>query len=97
MSVSRGNRACRDAGLPGQLLHDFRRTAVRNLERAGLPRSTAMALVGHKTESIYRRYAITDEAMLREGVEKLSKLHEAGGTSQDSPAATLRRARVAQD
>jgi hypothetical protein len=53
------------------------------MERAGVPRSTAMALVGHKTESIYRRYAITDEAMLREGVEKLSRLHEAsGGTSR---------------
>jgi hypothetical protein len=38
-----------------------------------------MALVGHKTESIYRRYAITDEAMLREGAEKLSRLHDAGG------------------
>jgi len=85
------NRACREAGLPGKLLHDFRRTAVRNLERAGVPRSTAMALVGHKTESIYRRYAITDEAMLREGVEKLSKLHEASGAGQDGPAATLGR------
>ncbi|HXK08506.1 MAG TPA: hypothetical protein VMT70_02565 [Vicinamibacteria bacterium] len=71
------NRVCRDAALPGKLLHDFRRTAVRNLERAGVPRSTAMALVGHKTESIYRRYAITDEAMLREGAERLSQLHEA--------------------
>jgi hypothetical protein len=33
--------------------HDFRRTAVRNLERAGGPRSDAMAMVGHKTEAIY--------------------------------------------
>lgn len=59
-----------------RILHDFRRTAVRNLERAGVPRSTAMALVGHETESIYRRYAIVDEAMLREGV---AKLDAAGG------------------
>ena len=36
-----------------------------------------MAMVGHKTESIYRRYAITDEKMLKEGAEKLSALHEA--------------------
>ncbi len=62
-----------------------------------MSRSVAMKLTGHLTESIYRRYAITDEAMLREGVEKLSKLHEAGGTSQGSPAATLRTTRVAQD
>jgi integrase len=76
------NKACREACVPGKLLHDFRRTAVRNLERAGVPRSTAMALVGHKTESIYRRYAITDEAMLREGAEKLSRLHEASGANE---------------
>ncbi len=53
------------AGYPDKLLHDFRRTAVRNLERAGVPRSSAMAMVGHQTESIYRRYAIQDETMLR--------------------------------
>lgn len=66
-------RAARKAGLPGKLLHDLRRSAVRNLERAGVPRSTAMAMVGHETESIYRRYAIVDEAMLREGAKKLAE------------------------
>lgn len=64
-------KACEDAGYPGKLFHDFRRTAVRNLERAAVPRSTAMAMVGHKTESIYRRYAIVDEAMHREAAAKL--------------------------
>jgi integrase len=59
-------RACLAAGVPGRLFHDFRRTAVRNLERAGVPRSAAMAMVGHKTEAIYRRYAIVDEGALRE-------------------------------
>ena len=39
--------ACKTAGCPGRILHDFRRTAVRNLERAGVPRSSAMAMVGH--------------------------------------------------
>ena len=55
--------------------HDFRRTAVRNLERAGVPRSAAMKMVGHKTQSIYQRYAITDEGMLRDAAEKLAQLH----------------------
>jgi len=67
--------ACRKAGVPGRIPHDFRRTAVRNLERAGVPRSTAMKMVGHKTESVYRRYAIVVEADLREGVERLARLH----------------------
>lgn len=68
--------ACKKAGIPGRWRHDFRRTAIRNLERAGVPRSTAMKMVGHLTESIYRRYAIVDEAMLKEGAEKLSALHK---------------------
>jgi hypothetical protein len=70
--------------------HDFRRTAVRNLERAGVPRSAAMAMVGHKTESIYRRYAITDEAMLKEGAAKLAILHEAQQNAA-SRVSTLRK------
>jgi hypothetical protein len=56
--------------------HDFRRTAVRNLERAGVPRSVAMKLVGHKTESIYRRYAIVSQRDLAEGVAKLAALRQ---------------------
>ena len=58
-------------------MHDLRRTAVRNLERAGVSRSVAMKLTGHKTESVYRRYAITSVADLLEGVAKLAVLHEA--------------------
>ena len=73
--------ACKHAGVPNRIPHDFRRTAVRNLERAGVPRSTAMKMVGHKTESIYRRYAIVDEAMLKEGAAKLQTLHEAQATA----------------
>jgi integrase len=77
VTISRGElrrawqRARRAAGRPGALLHDLRRTAVRALERAGVPRSAAMAMVGHKTESMYRRYAIVDEALLREAIRKV--------------------------
>ena len=67
--------ACERAGLAGLLFHDLRRSAVRNLERAGVPRSVAMKLTGHKTEAVYRRYAIADSAALSEGVTKLARLH----------------------
>ena len=65
------SETCTAAGVPGRIPHDFRRTAVRNLERAGVPRSAAMVMVGHKTESIYRRYAIVDAGVLREAAAKI--------------------------
>ena len=74
-------QACDDAGIPGRLVHDFRRTAVRNFERAGVPRSAAMRMTGHKTEAVYRRYAITDSAMLQEAAVKLAALHAAEADS----------------
>jgi hypothetical protein len=49
----------------------LRRSAVRRLEAAGVPRTTAMKLVGHKTESIYRRYAIVSEAEMKDAAAKL--------------------------
>src|SRR5258705_12782427 len=63
--------ACRKAGVPSRLFHDLRRTAVRNLERAGVPRSWSMKLTGHKTETIFRRCAIVSERDLPEGVAGL--------------------------
>ena len=71
--------ACRKVGVPGIVPHDLRRSAVRNLERSGVPRSVAMKMVGHKTEAIYRRYAIVAEADLIAGGEKLSSLHQIQG------------------
>jgi Phage integrase family len=68
--------ACRKAGLPALLFHDLRRSAVRNLERAGVSRSVAMKLTGHKTESVYRRYAIVAESDLRRGSAKLTALSD---------------------
>jgi integrase len=75
-------KACKAAGIPGKIPHDFRRTAVRNLERAGVPRSAAMKMVGYKTQSIYQRYAIADEGMLKDAALKLGQLHEADRAQQ---------------
>lgn len=77
--------ACRKAGVVGRLRHDFCRTAVMNLELAGVPRSTAMDLIGHKTESIYRRNAILNVVALRQGADKLAALHAAQKTAAAIP------------
>ena len=68
--------ACKNAGCPGRVPHDFRRTAVRNMERAGVPRKVAMTLVGHRTEAMYRRYDIVTEADLHEAANKLNAAAE---------------------
>lgn len=76
------DRARKAANLPQRIFHDFRRTAVRNLERAGVPRSAAMALVGHKTQAMYSRYAIADEGLLTEAGQKLNDF---GKSCQNEP------------
>jgi integrase len=63
--------ACQAAGLQGRHFHDFRRSTVRNLTRAGVPEKIAMDLTGHKTRSTYDRYNITSEEDLREASRKL--------------------------
>jgi integrase len=57
--------ACKAAVVPVMLRHDFRSTAVRNMERTGVSRSVATKITGHKTEAVYRRYAIVSDADLR--------------------------------
>jgi len=78
--------ACRAAGLPGLLIHDLRRSAVRNMEQAGVPRSVAMKLTGHKTENVYRRYAIVSEADLDSAAVRLAEAASRSVSRSAAPA-----------
>jgi integrase len=91
-------KACKEAGHEEVIFHDTRRTAVRRMEDAGIPRREAMQITGHLTETVYKRYDIGSEAGATEAGRKLRE-HELQRkfspeqSGESSPVAAPRKSR----
>jgi len=68
--------ACEKAKLSGKLFHDLRRTAVRDLIRAGVPQAVAMKITGHRTASVFTRYNIVSGDDMRDAMQRTQNYRE---------------------
>ncbi len=86
--------ACEAAKVLGLLFHDLRRSAVRNMDKSGhVTQAVAMKITGHKTDSVYRRYRIVDEADIERALEKTQESNRQAPASNVASLSDTRRNR----
>jgi integrase len=64
--------ACQRSGCAGKYFHDLRRTAARNMIRAGIPERVVIDIIGHKTRAMLDRYHIRNTSDLQQTAEKIT-------------------------
>jgi integrase len=90
------NKARERAGVPELLLHDLRRTAARNMIRAGVPEKQVMLIVGWKTRAMLDRYNITDERDIQLAGEKMARYLEERAKVRSTVRSTKEQEKIDQ-
>lgn len=90
------NALCK-AGLSDRIFHDLRRTAVTELNRAGVPEVVAMRITGHATNAIHKRYRIVDDSDVKKALAQraeyeAAQLKEAQRKAAEEAATAAQRA-----
>jgi integrase len=71
-------RACQRTGITGAVFHDLRHSFVTHARRAGIDYFRIMAITGHKTMAVFKRYHLIEDFGLHEAVERLDTYMDAG-------------------
>jgi integrase len=91
MDSGKGCPKCKSqrSAYSGLIFHDLRRTAARNLRRAGIPETVIMKIGGWRTRSVFERYAIVSRTDIADSMRKLQESEEATQTQQSHEMVTM--------